>query len=189
MLVSGGKVIAIDHAEADNAAISGDGVFKPIGFNIVNPENKPFAYNPVEKTWIKVSEEGATGILAVNHDNTLTGDGNETELGVNVADIVDDVFLAVDNEKITFSDTVIETLSAANELDDKLGDFVPPPSETDDKYYGYTNGVWKELPMESYKLSDTITTAVNAKGETELQSNVSMTMHDGLLEFNNAFLR
>lgn len=102
----------------------------------------------------------------------------------------DKVWIDINN-----NDEISLTTSAQNvwhNLDnhyDKWKDTPVPPADNDNKYYGIRNNVWQELVYESYKLSDTVVSAVNPiTNETELQSVVSLSLDDGLLKFNNGKL-
>lgn len=111
---------------------------------------------------------------------------DDTESNVNV----DKVWIDF-NDKKEISLTV-SAKNVWNNFDEHYNawkDTPVPPSAINNKYYGIKNNVWQELVYESYKLSDTVISAINPEtNETELQSVVSLTLDDGLLKFNNGKL-
>lgn len=98
---------------------------------------------------------------------------------------VDNVWIAINDEnKISLTTSA---KSVWQDINNHLNAWKPvtaPPTAADNNTYAIRNNAWITLP----KLSDTVVTAVNEDGDTELRSVVDLSLTEGLLKFNNGKL-
>ena len=149
MLISGGKVIAIDSVNTSTATLSGDGVWQELGLNtsaVIDPIN-----NKISAISSKLDNEIATRTSA---DNVLSA-GIDYVSGVASSNSskIDYLSGAIDstNEKITVLSSTVDTISSKVDSISSKVDTISGKldKEIQDRISGF-NYLYEELDAESY---------------------------------------